>query len=80
MIAERFLLAADAAFSRLAGNASFGAPVETSHPKLAGLRKWPVAGFPNLLIFYQPIRGGVSIARVIHAARDWPGMFASGER
>lgn len=78
-VAERFLLGADTAFSLLAGNPSLGVPVETTHPKLAGLRKWRVAGFPNLLIFYQPIRGGVSIVRVIHAARDWWALVGLAE-
>jgi hypothetical protein len=33
-------------------------------PKLAGLRKWVVSGFENVLIFYLPCPGGVSIVRV----------------
>ena len=40
-------------------------------PKLAGLRKWPVSGFDNVLVFYLPRAGGVSIVRVLHGARDW---------
>jgi toxin ParE1/3/4 len=48
-----------------------GAPLALRSPKLAGLRKWVVSGFENVLIFYLPCPGGVSIVRVLHAAQDW---------
>jgi len=38
---------------------------------LAGLRKWRVNEFDNYLVFYKPRPDGVSIVRVLHAARDW---------
>ncbi len=38
-----------------------GAPLALRSPKLAGLRKWVVSGFENVLIFYLPCPGGVSI-------------------
>jgi len=34
------------------------------------LRRWPVRGFENWLIFYQIKRHGVEIVHVIHGARD----------
>ena len=37
---------------------------------LADVRFWIVSGFPNHLIFYRPITGGVEVIRVIHGARD----------
>ena len=40
-------------------------------PELVGTRKWQVEGFENFLIFYLPRPNGVSIVRVLHAARDW---------
>jgi toxin ParE1/3/4 len=70
-VAERFLLAADAEFAALAATPGMGSAVKARHPHLAGIRKWRVGGFPNILIFYQRRRTGVSIVRVIHAARDW---------
>jgi toxin ParE1/3/4 len=39
--------------------------------KLAGLRKWQVSGFENVLIFYMPRAAGVTIVRVLYASRDW---------
>ena len=70
-IAERFLTNAEASFNDLARQPMIGAPLTLRHAKLAGMRKWRVKNFDNVLIFYQPRREGVSIVRVLHAARDW---------
>ena len=43
---------------------------ESPHPRFAGLRVWRIQGFPNHLIFYRPIDGGIEVVRVLHAARD----------
>ncbi len=69
--AERFLANAEASFSDLARQPMIGAPLTLSHPGLAGMRKWRIKDFDNHLIFYQPRPDGVSIVRVLHAARDW---------
>jgi toxin ParE1/3/4 len=69
--AERFLLNADKSFGDLSRHPGMGAPLVLRSPKLAGLRKWVVSGFENVLIFYLPCPGGVSIVRVLHAAQDW---------
>jgi toxin ParE1/3/4 len=69
--AERFLDNAEASFETLAAQPLIGAPLRLRHPELAGLRKWRVDGFDNLLIFYFPRLDGVSIVRVLHAASDW---------
>lgn len=70
-IAERFLAAADHEFGQLAEGPGLGSRVRLSSPHLRRLRKWRVKGFENVLIFYEPRPGGISIMRVIHAARDW---------
>ncbi len=70
-IAERFLTNAGASFNDLAGQPLIGAPLTLRHPELAGMRKWRVKDFDNHLIFYQVLPDGVSIVRVMHAARDW---------
>lgn len=69
--AERFLASAEASFDDLARQPRMGAPLTLEHPELAGLRKWRVRDFDNHLIFYMPRPEGVSIVRVLHAARDW---------
>jgi len=70
-IAEKFLTDAEASFNALAERPMIGTPLALRHPDLAGLRKWRVNNFDNCLIFYLPHPGGVSIVRVLHAARDW---------
>jgi toxin ParE1/3/4 len=37
---------------------------------LRRLRRWPVQGFENWLIFYFPRRDGVEIVHIMHGARD----------
>ncbi|MEK7760850.1 MAG: type II toxin-antitoxin system RelE/ParE family toxin [Nitrospirota bacterium] len=69
--AERFLLNAEASFNDLARQPMIGAPLTLQHPNLAGIRKWHITDFDNHLIFYTPRPDGVSIVRVLHAARDW---------
>jgi toxin ParE1/3/4 len=69
--AERFLANAEASFNDLSMQPKMGAPLSLRRPELAGLRKWQVRGFDNVLIFYLPRDDGVSIVRVLHAARDW---------
>ena len=34
----------------------------------------------NYVVFYYPIPDGIEVADVIHARRDWIGMFTRGER
>ena len=70
-IAERFLANAEASFNDLAGQPMIGAPLTLQNPALASLRKWRVKDFDDHLIFYLPRPDGVSIVRVLHAARDW---------
>lgn len=69
--AERFLTDAEASFNDLARQPMIGAPLTLRHPDLAGIRKWRIKDFENHLIFYIPHADGVSIVRVLHAARDW---------
>ena len=70
-IAERFLTNAAASFDVLAVQPMIGAPLTLRHPELAGMRKWRIKEFDNYLIFYLPRPDGVSIIRILHAARDW---------
>lgn len=69
--ADRFLRSAEKSFFDLACHRQMGVPVHLPSTKLAGLRRWPVSGFENMLIFYLPRSGNISIVRVLHAARDW---------
>lgn len=70
-VAERYLINAEASFDDLARQPLIGAQLILQQPALADLRKWRVRSFDNYLIFYQPRPDGVSIVRVLYAARDW---------
>ena len=70
--AERFITSAIKSFEDLAQMPTMGAPYEVSNPQLAGLRKWPIHGFGDFLIFYVEHRGTIEVVRVIHGARDIP--------
>ena len=37
---------------------------------LRRVRRWPVTGFENWLIFYLPRANGVEVVHIIHGARD----------
>jgi toxin ParE1/3/4 len=74
-VAERFFVNAEKSFADLARQPMMGSPVELGYPELAGLRKWSIAGFENVLVFYRPYDGGVPIIRVLHAAQDWWRLF-----
>ena len=69
-LALRFVDAVDAALQRLADTPEVGRLREFRSPRLAGLRSWPVPGFPKHLIFYLVDEDLVEVVRVIHGARD----------
>ena len=45
------------------------------HPRLAGVRRRPVVGFQNYLVFYLLSEGIVDVLRVLHGARDIPAVL-----
>lgn len=74
-IAFRFLDAAEASFESLAVMSEMGTARTYNDPALVGVRMWRVAGFPNHLIFYRPIKSGIEVIRVLHAKRDLEALF-----
>jgi toxin ParE1/3/4 len=70
-VAERFLLQTEKSFAALSRHPKMGVALELRRPELTGIRKWPVKGFENFLIFYRPRPKGVSIVRVLHGSQDW---------
>jgi toxin ParE1/3/4 len=75
--ALRFDDAAAAAFEKLARMPGLGERRESPNPRLAGLRVSPIDGFPNHLVFYRPIDGGIEVVRVLHGARDIESVLES---
>lgn len=70
--ASRFL---DSAFSTMAWLTTApkaGSEVRSRLKRLAGLRRWPIDGFPNHLIIYRPVEGGIEVVRIFHGASNWP--------
>jgi toxin ParE1/3/4 len=78
--ADRFLANADKSFEELSRYPGLGGALSPRSARLAGLRKWQVSGFENVLIFYMPRAAGVTILRVLHASRDWWAFRESNER
>jgi toxin ParE1/3/4 len=75
--ADRFLDSCMSDFERLSVMPGMGAKREFRNPNAAGIRSWPLSGFPNYLIFYRPIEDGVEILRLLHGARDIEAIFSS---
>ncbi len=69
-LALRFLDAAEATFELLTDVSEMGSPCLFESPRAEGLRVWAVRGFRSHLIFYRPTDEGISVIRVLHAARD----------
>jgi toxin ParE1/3/4 len=73
---RRFILAAKRDFDFLARFPRAGTLRGHVSRNLQGLRSWPIKGFRNYLIFYQPIEDGVDVIRVLHGARDVDSIIA----
>ncbi|URI11296.1 type II toxin-antitoxin system RelE/ParE family toxin [Aquincola tertiaricarbonis] len=70
-LADRFLQAAETCLNLLATQPTMGSPLRLRSAQLAGLRKWRISGFDNVLVFYLPRADGISVIRILHAAQDW---------
>jgi toxin ParE1/3/4 len=68
--AFRFLNAFDETLASLAPMPTMGSPHESDHPRLQGVRVWPVRGFRNYLIYYREIPDGIEVLRVLYGGRD----------
>jgi toxin ParE1/3/4 len=68
--ALRFLDEAERGFASLAQMPSIGGLAETTNPRLAGLRVWPIPTFSSYLIFYRTSAETIEVVRVLHGARD----------
>lgn len=75
--ADRFLLAAERSFQRLAAMPRMGRPWRSSIRRLAGIRVWGIPEFRNYLVFYRPLADGIEVLHVLHAARDIPTSLES---
>jgi toxin ParE1/3/4 len=70
----RFFQAVQITIDNLAEMPAMGSPLRL--PRIDhGLRKWPVLGFPRVLVFYREVDNGVEIIRVLHARQNWRALF-----
>ena len=68
--AERFPLAVEEAIEFIIQQPDAG----TS--SLAGLRSWPVPGFPKIRLYYlRPEPSELHVVRILHGARDVPAIL-----
>lgn len=75
--AFRLLEAANAAFDLLGAFPEIGKLRRFVHPKLSGVRSWPIKGFEKHVIFYRAAEHRIDILRVIHSARDLPSILGA---
>lgn len=68
--ADQFVLHATKTFQLIAAMPLIGALYESPDPKLHSLRKFPVQGFEQHLIFYASRKDRIEIVRVLHVKRD----------
>ena len=73
--AVRFLTATRQTFQQLAQTPDLGSLYEFQSPRLVGIRWWKVRGFKKHLVFYRPTDDGITVIRVLHAARNIARLF-----
>ena len=66
--ADRFLLACDATFQRIAQTPRIGRVFLPA--RLKDVRLWFVKDFPKYVVLYKVLDDAVYIVRVLHGARD----------
>ncbi|MGP8251697.1 MAG: type II toxin-antitoxin system RelE/ParE family toxin [Terracidiphilus sp.] len=69
-ISERFLSAVETSTEALTVFPAMGTPCPFLHPDLKDIRRIPVNGFENWMVFYRVVGGGVEVVRILHDARD----------
>jgi len=45
------------------------------NPHAQNVRSFPLKGFPNHLVYYRAVEGGIEVLRVLHGARDIDAIF-----
>ena len=73
--ADRYVDAVEAHLRLLSRSPRQGGPYKTSNPRLKGLRRLNVTGFPNYLIFYLDLPDHIHVLRILHGARDLPAIL-----
>jgi toxin ParE1/3/4 len=69
-VADRFTASVKKTAEKLARMPGIGSRWESGEHRLGDVRFLPVTRFPNHVLFYRPIEGGIELLRVLHGARD----------
>jgi toxin ParE1/3/4 len=77
-VADRFFLATETTFARLAGMPGIGMQYESDESLYADLRYFPISRFRKYLIFYRPLPDGIEVLRILHGSRDIAAILAEG--
>jgi toxin ParE1/3/4 len=78
-IAERFLNAVETSTQVLTSFPAMGVPCPFVHSDLKDIRRIPVNGFENWLVFYRAEGDGVEIVRILHGAREIAAILGEPE-
>jgi toxin ParE1/3/4 len=78
-VAARFLDAAESVARTLAGAPGIGRLCSFRNPQLKDLRRLPVSGFDNWLVFYRASKERIEVVRILHGARDIDSIFEEDE-
>lgn len=74
-VAERFLNNLMSSCNALAQMPNMAPTCGFKRAELKNVRRWPVKGFENWLIYYQPKGDGIEVLHVVHGARDQERIF-----
>ena len=74
-IARRFVDCVVQSYQDLLENPRIGSIIQTSHPNLDQIRKWPITNFPNIIVFYRVDIKTITVIRVMHGRRDWVSLL-----
>jgi len=75
-VAARFSAAAIDAIKALARRPMAGPPRPVLNPQLAGLRSWPVKGFPAFRVYYLVREEVLIVVRVLNTRRNTDTILA----
>ena len=74
--AERFVPALEETYAQLEALPGMGSVRHFGRKDLKAVRILPVTGFEHYLLFYTAVQKNVKVLRILHAARDFPTIFA----
>jgi toxin ParE1/3/4 len=77
--ALRFFDATRQTFVKLAQMSGMGSFYPVKNSRLDGLRRLPIKGFENYLIFYLAFVDYLEVVRILHAARDLEEVLSDNE-